>query len=465
MSDLTALANEPLSVAIIGGGCAGSLVAAHLLRQQQPVHIDLIDPRIPGRGLAYSTAWDQHLLNVRAARMSAFGSQPSDFLAWLRSNGRPGATPDTFAPRKVFGSYLQDVLQSALASAGPAHRFRHQASRAVRLTHDGRSARLSLQNGDHLTASRVVLATGNPWPRPFAARHPHYFNSPWEPGALTGFDPDATVLLLGSGLTAVDAFLALEAQGHSGIVYCLSRRGKLSHVHTIYRKLPEPFVPSGISSARHLLRAIRRRVNEAGQQGYDWRAVVDSLRPITNELWAELDPAEQARVLRHLKTWWDIHRHRMAPEIGVKLEAALAGGRLRVLAGRLLQIDLEVDIRLRSQASLTLNVDRLINCTGSEEDYGRLPSPLLQSLLSAGRIQPNALGKGLRTDRNGALIDSQGTPSEWLFTLGPPRVGGLFETTAVPELRIQAEALASHLVSAAYEPIDTPVEYYMAAGI
>jgi uncharacterized NAD(P)/FAD-binding protein YdhS len=462
---MTAIETAPLRVAIVGGGCSGTLVAAHLLRQSQPVHIDLIDQRIPGRGLAYSTAWDQHLLNVRAGRMSAFGSEPSHFLDWLRANGRPDALPDTFAPRKVFGSYIQDILQSALRSASPQHRFRHHASEAVGLTYDGTVARIALKNGERIAAGRVVLATGNPAPRPLNAGALPYFNSPWDPGALTGLDTNASVLLLGAGLTAVDAFLALEAQGHFGTIYCLSRRGKLSHVHTVYRKLPEPFVPRDITSARLLLRVIRLRAKEAERQGHDWRAVVDSLRPITNDLWTALNATEQARVMRHLKTWWDIHRHRMAPEIGVKLKAALEEGRLRVLAGRLRRTDPRIEIRLRSQNNLSLQVDRMINCTGSEEDYRRLPSPLLQALVSSGRIQANAIGKGLRTDSHGALIDVQGTPSDWLFTLGPTRVGGLFETTAVPELRIQAEALANHLVSAAYEPVDTPVDYFMAAGI
>ena len=453
----------------MGAGCGGTLVAAHLLRQSQPVHIELIDQRIPGRGLAYSTAWDQHLLNVRAARMSAFGSEPSHFLEWLRANGQPDATADSFAPRKVFGSYIQSILESAVRSA-PAHRFRHHASRAVRLVHNRTKAQVALENGERIATDRVVLATGNPAPRPLEPATGCYFNSPWDAGALTGLDPKASVLLIGSGLTAVDAFLALEAQGHRGTIYGLSRRGKLSHVHTVYRKLPEPFVPSEIKSARLLLRAIRRRVEQAEEQGYDWRAVVDSLRPITNDLWGHFDLTEQSRVLRHLKTWWDIHRHRMAPEIGVKLNAALRRGQLQVLPGRLRRIspsegNLEVDIRLRSQVDVSLKVDRLINCTGSEEDYRRSPNPLLRSLLESGRIQASPIGKGLLTDRHGALIDSQGTPSDWLYTLGPPRVGGLFETTAVPELRIQAEALANHLVSAPYEPVETPVEYYMAAGI
>lgn len=460
----------PLRIAIVGAGYSGALIAVHLLRQTQPVYVDLIDTRLPGRGLAYSTAWNDHLLNVPAARMSAFASEPAHFLDWLKANGQPNVQPESFIPRKVFGNYIQDVLQTTLHSTSAGHRMRYFGSKAVRLTHTGTAPQILLNNGDQIIADRVVLATGNPPPRPLETKSARTFASPWESGAMCGLDVNATVLLLGSGLTAVDAFLALRAQGHQGPVICLSRRGKCPHVHTLYRVLPEHFVPRGITSARHLLRAIRRRVTEAQAQGYDWRAVVDSLRPITNELWTNFDDREQARVLRHLKTWWDIHRHRMAPEIGVQLDQAIKKKNLRFLAGRLKGIAVEedglrLDIHLRSQGSTSLEVDRLITCTGSEADYRRSPDPFVRSLMNAGRAQPSLVGPGLRTDRIGALIDVQESPSSWLFAIGTPRFGDLFETTAIPELRIQAEALANHLVATPYEPVEPPMDAYMAAGI
>jgi uncharacterized NAD(P)/FAD-binding protein YdhS len=457
---------EPRRVAIVGGGCCGTLVAAHLLRQHHPAHIDIIDERIPGRGLAYSTAWDDHLLNVPAVRMSVFGSEPMHFLEWLRTHGRPDATADCFAPRKVFGSYLQDVLHESVRAAAGTSRFRHHYSKATRLSYDGRIARISLEDGERIQADKVVLATGNPAPCSLEPAVPGCFHSPWEPGALTGLDPDADVLLLGAGLTAVDAFLALQAQGHRGTIHCVSRRGKLPRVHTLYRTLHKPFDSSGATSARGLLCAIRLRAREAEREGYDWRAVVDSLRPVTNDIWCSLDRCEQRRILRHLKTWWDIHRHRMAPEIGSRVGLALEGGRLVVHAGRLAEFDGQrARIHLRTQAPLSLRVQRLINCTGSDENYRRSANPLLRSLLESGRIRSNAIGRGLETDRHGALIESDGTASGWLFTLGPPRVGGLFETTAVPEIRKQAEALASYLFSIDYEPEELPVDYFLAAGI
>jgi uncharacterized NAD(P)/FAD-binding protein YdhS len=454
---------DPLRAIIVGGGFSGTLVAIHLLRQGNGVHIDLIDPRIPGRGLAYSTVWDDHLLNVPAIRMSAFGSEPMHFLEWLQANGKPDADAGLFAPRKLYGSYLQDVLESSIRAAAGRCTFRHHMGEAVHAWSDSVSAYVLLRNGERVQGGKIVLACGNPAPRALAGG----MDSPWVGGAFANLDRDRDVLLIGAGLTAVDAFLALQAQGHRGNVHFVSRRGKLPHAHQPYRPLPESFSPSGAMGARLLLREIRRHVREAAAEGVDWRAVIDSMRPVTNDIWRELGSCEQQRVFRHLKTWWDIHRHRMAPEIGAKVAAARARGQIVVHAGRLkrLAADGRAEISLRTNGTLTLDVQRVINCTGSDEDYRKTANPLIGALLAAGRIAPNAIGKGLRTSEHGELHDVGGATCDWLLTLGPPRLGGLFETTAVPELRKQAEALALYLSAVIYEPIEIVPELFMAAGI
>jgi uncharacterized NAD(P)/FAD-binding protein YdhS len=460
----------PLRVAIVGAGFSGTLVAVHLLRQKLPVLIDLVDPRVPGRGLAYGTVWDDHLLNVPAVRMSAYGSEPMNFLEWLHANGKPEAAPDLFAPRKLYGTYIQDQLNIAVKAAAGKSRLVHHFSEAVGASHDGLQAHLALRNGERLSVDKIVLASGNAAPRQVGVPDGRYFNSPWEPNAFAGLDADRDVLCIGAGLTAVDAFLALLSQCHRGKIHMVSRRGKLPHPHTHYRPLQEPFVPAPGLGARHLLRAIRQRVREAQQQGNDWRSVIDSLRPITNDLWCGMEHVEQRRVLRHLKTWWDIHRHRMASEIGAKIAAARGTGQLVTHAGRVAKRTprkdgVRVEVALRAGGAMPIDVQRVINCTGPDEDYSRLPNPFIQSLLTTGRIAPNYIGKGLQTDSFGTVIDSDGVKTEWLLAIGPPRLGGLFETTAVPELRKQAEALASYLEAIIYEPVEVPVELYIAAGI
>jgi uncharacterized NAD(P)/FAD-binding protein YdhS len=160
----------------------------------------------------------------------------------------------------------------------------------------------------------------------------------------------------------------------------------------------------------------------------------------------------------------------MAPEIGAKVAAARAAGQLVVHAGRLIHLfpaasHLEAQITLRTQEPSRLEVQRVINCTGPDEDYRNTLNPLIRSLLASGFAAPNAIGKGLRTSEHGELIAAYGTTLDWLVTLGPLRLGGLFETTAVPELRKQAEALAGYLSSIIFEPVEIAPELFIAAGI
>ncbi len=459
-----------LRVAIIGAGFSGTMVAIHLLRQSEAVEIDLIDSRLPGRGLAYSTTCDAHLLNVPAVRMSAFGSEPMHFLHWLQSHGMPSADPGMFVPRKLYGTYIQDLFEETVRSAARRSKLRHHFAKAVRLSFDGLSVSVFLANGERISVDRTVLALGNPPSRSLADPLPGQYSSPWQADALAALDPHKPVLLLGAGLTAVDAFMALLAQGHVGKIYVISRRGKLPQSHAPYRPLPEPYRVPESPTARSLLRDIRKEVNHAVARGSDWRAVIDSLRPVTNEIWSKLSRTEQQRVFRHGKTWWDIHRHRMAPEIGSKVQDALARGQLIVHAGRLQKVTenssgLDAAIALRSGERLRLHVERIINCTGPDADYRSSEDRLVRSLLDAGHVRPGPIGKGLGTNEGGDLVGADGEDNSWLLTLGPPRVGDLLETIAVPELRKQAEAIANRILSISKEPLEVIPELFIAAGI
>jgi uncharacterized NAD(P)/FAD-binding protein YdhS len=282
--------------------------------------------------------------------------------------------------------------------------------------------------------------------------------------------PEENVLLIGAGLTAVDAFLALVSQGHSGPIHMVSRRGKLPQPHAPYRPLPGSFHVSQKVSARGLLRAIRSEIRGAQTHGIDWRAVIDSIRPVTNELWQQLDRREQLRFFRHLKTWWDIHRHRMAPEIGVKVHQAVERGQLVVHAGRVRHVTaissgVEAEVLLRTAPSIRLGAQRVINCTGPNDDYRKTENALIRNLIESGYAAPGSIGKGLQTTPQGELVGANGRPADWLMTLGPPRVGNLLETVAVPELRKQAESIAKRLLSLTGEPVEVMPEVFMAAGI
>jgi uncharacterized NAD(P)/FAD-binding protein YdhS len=114
-----------LRIAIIGAGFTGSLLAVHLLgAAPSGSTVQLFDGAGRfGRGLAYSTANAEHLLNVRTSNMSAFPEEPADFLRWLsrREGARQPAELDDlrqrFVSRGLFGDYVAELLGRTAAQA------------------------------------------------------------------------------------------------------------------------------------------------------------------------------------------------------------------------------------------------------------------------------------------------------------------------------------------------------------
>jgi uncharacterized NAD(P)/FAD-binding protein YdhS len=454
------------TIAIVGGGFSGSMVAVHLLRQAQgPLRIVLIErDDAPGRGVAYRDQPERHLLNVRAEAMSAFPASPDHFLDWVNNTYSPCHPVGTkeFVPRRIYGAYIQWLLADAQSRArrGVELSVRHDEAVGIAVAADGATIRFA--RGRRLHASRVVLALGNAGPAdpplPVDAeaasseaffKGPHYLAHAWSKSGLYAIGADEDLLLVGSGLTALDWLAALQETGHRGHIHLVSRRGLLPQPHRPAHPQALSFDPLALPPrVRPLLRRLRAE-SAAGE----WRSAIDALRPYTPALWQRLPPAEQRRFLRHVRPFWEIHRHRAPPRIADRVEELVRSGRLQVTAGRLGGIcehggSVEVRIvRRRSGGELRLNVHRVVNCTGPESNYRRLNHPLIVNLREQGLIEPDALGLGLMTDANGALLDRNGAPSDLLFTLGPTRKGELWETTAVPEIRVHAQAIARRLLA------------------
>jgi len=437
------------TVLIVGGGASGALLAANLLRQSTGTVVIMIEPRAElGRGMAYSTTCPLHLLNVPAAKMSAFPDDARHFVRWLAARGYAEYDACSFVPRMIYGDYLSDILTGAANLAG-AWRFRHIRRKAAGFSQDADGIHVRLADGTSVAGDAMVLALGNaapaPWPGLAAevTSGGRYFGVAWDPAALRPANKEEPVLLLGTGLTAVDAALGLRWQGHQGPLYMVSRRGLVPQAHEPFLSEVLPFREA--DSARGLLRNLRAATGE------NWRAAVDAVRPHTNRLWQNLGLPEQRRFLRHVRPYWDVHRHRMAPQIAITLRQLIREGTLRVFAGRVGEIEpgqnsLKASIHLRGRAdTLHLEAGRIINCTGPEANLTRLPSPLVQDLMRQGRMKAHPLRTGALVDNNGALIDSAGEASTRLFTMGPLRTGTLIETVAIPEIREQARNLAELL--------------------
>lgn len=454
-------------IAIIGAGFSGTLLAVHLLRRARPDDRILLIERNAafGRGTAYATGNDGHLLNVRAGNMSAFSGRPDHFLDWLHRHPQAASgmvtTPDrlTFVSRRLYGSYIQDILTGEITGERGAPRLGLVADEAVALHPAGGRHRLEVAGGRQYDADIVVLAIGNVPPQ---GNEPGYIANPWDPAALAGIDPDGSVLLVGTGLTMVDTVISLLDQDHRGPIQAISRRGLLPRTHAavsaVERILPAATAPRRVLA---LFERIRAEVRCAEARGGDWRAVLDSLRPDTRDLWRNLPLAEKQRFLRHVRPWWDVHRHRMAPSVAARIAAARSGGQLTIerarlgrltRKGRLVEAEL---LPIRGAAPITRQVERVINCSGPLGDIERIASPLVQDLLRSGQLRPDPLGIGLDVTNEGAAIDRQRRVSKGLYAVGPVTRGVFWESTAVPDIRLHCEALADHLLAPVAAPAET----------
>jgi uncharacterized NAD(P)/FAD-binding protein YdhS len=442
-------------------------MAVHFLRKGSAgLQIVLIDPTpVPGRGVAYGTQFDGHLLNVRAENMSAYPDAPDHFVKWARRNHSASVKADDFLPRRVYGQYVASQLEQASQSHPGKLRFLH--GEAVALEHADGATEVRLASGQVVIADKVVLALGH-FP-PGELRLPEkircssrYVPNPWLANAVVDAQRDRSVLLIGSGLTSVDLAVELRSCGFNGTIHMLSRRGLLPQSHKANAPFPPFWSDKSPRTVRGLLRLIRLQVKAAEGRGSDWRAVIDSLRPVTQEIWRTLPTAEQLRFLRHLRTYWDVHRHRIAEHIGDQLSRQLQSGLMQMHAGRITEYredgaGVEVSYRDRKSGEVRrLLVDRVVNCTGPESDYRRVASPLLKDLMNKGLARPDELSLGLDASDDGALLDAQGVPSDFLYALGPLRKGKLWETIAVSELRVQVVELAKLLLGAC-QPEDVAV--------
>jgi len=443
-------------IAIIGAGFSGSLLAVQLLKRVLPNgRVYLIEKNAQfGGGLAYSTGNAHHLLNVRASRMSAFVDEPDHFTNWLRrrDNSQPAITApksvDTFVPRQLYGAYIQDLLGNEIWQSGRGRNLHLVPDEATAIEQTQDKLVVEVGTGRRYEVDGAVLAVGN-FPNEDATRH--YYGNPWDARATADLDANAAVLLIGTGLTMVDSVISLLDSGHRGGIYAVSRRGLLPRRHgDAPSHSPAWLSDADVGSVTDLLRAVRREVRESDDETV-WRSVVDSLRPYTQQLWQGLSPDERRRFLRHLRPWWDVHRHRMAPSVADIIERAVQRGQLSLLAGRMLQMkpdDQGVDVTLSRRgfdSPQQLRVARVIDCSGPQCDYESISSLLVRSLLGGGVARPDPLRLGLDVTVDSAVIDRDGNPSQRLYALGPVTRGIFWEITSVPDIREQCWKVASQI--------------------
>ncbi|TCU30475.1 putative NAD(P)/FAD-binding protein YdhS [Rhizobium azibense] len=445
-------------VIVVGSGFSAIAVTCNLIEQlpaSAKVAVIGDDPGF-GRGTAYRTELYLHRLNVPAGRMSLLPHRPDDFVDWLKARGRRLQAGD-FASRSDYGLYVRDTLARLLRKRDNRCRVDLIKAKAAGCVERYNSTlAFQLGNGDEIAGRNVVLClgVGNASLPVDPASVPPFLRSrivenPWRLSWLRRVAPSDTVCILGSGLTMIDQVLALRAHGHRGRIDVLSRRGlaPLGHARTPPAPLPIDVqaLPGTISD---ILKSLRAKSREAA----DWRAVMDGLRPVTGALWQRLSSEERARFLRHALPWWNIHRHRVAPDVFDRFEKLVSEATVRFHAGFLKSLAAEEDrllakYRVRATREFAgIRADWLVNCTGMER-AGISHSPLLKEMSRIQLIAPDSLGIGIQVDAaSEVVVPSRISPAR-LFAVGALTAGQFWEITAVPDIRVQAKAVVEEIVS------------------
>ncbi|MFJ5104785.1 FAD/NAD(P)-binding protein [Streptomyces sp. NPDC088554] len=442
---------------MIGAGASGTLTAVHLLEGAEhdslPLDVWLIDPaEADSRGPAYDTDDPRHLLNVPVGRMSAFPGDPGHFVHWLSARGDGPVDPGEYVSRFRFRAYLSDILDSVSRRGTTAllHRLR---DRVTGVDSAAEPMVLALRSGRSLPVDAVVLALGNvgsecTWAPPSLRASHRFVPDPWRPGALSAVPPGADVLIVGTGLTMVDVAVSLGARGR--VVHAVSRRGMVPNAH---RRHPGAAIRSpqlsGAAGLADLRRAVLRHIARSRRLHGDWRTGMDGLRSLTSTLWQQLPVPDRSRFLAEDLRLWDVHRHRMAPATAAALDAALDAGSVTISTDEISEaVALPDGLRIRLASGRSLDVGAVVNCAGPPAAPAEADDPLLQGLLGSGTGRQDAVGVGLDTREDGRLCTSrrEGLPRIW--TLGALRRGTLLESTAIPEIRQQAEDVARSVLCA-----------------
>jgi uncharacterized NAD(P)/FAD-binding protein YdhS/predicted metal-dependent enzyme (double-stranded beta helix superfamily) len=460
--------HRPPTVVVVGGGFSGSMTAAQLLRGAErlgmSMRVALVERRgTVAEGLAYSTAEPVHLLNVPAGRMSAWPDRPSDFFDWAVRR-HADVKPGDFLPRQWYGAYVRDALfESARSAATELSVILDEVRRVAR--HPAGGWMVHLDRGTSLRADAVVLAVGHrppsdPLQRAWTGPRDRFIADPWRPLAVGEIGPDEPVVILGSGLTAIDTVLSLSQQKRTAPITLVSRRGLRPQAHAAAPSPPTNMgelvnrllsTPKGLR-ALAATRLLRREIRTATAAGGDWRSVIDGVRPHTATIWNALSTHERRTFLTHLRPFWEVHRHRLAPTIANRLRSLLDNGDVAVVAGRVTSAvagEKVVRLTVRDRGAdtvKTFDAGWVVNCTGPVPSNCAESNPAIGSLLVHDCLKHDELSLGLETTGDGKAVDAAGRESPDLFVVGTLRKPASWESTAVPELRQQAADVSEHVL-------------------
>jgi uncharacterized NAD(P)/FAD-binding protein YdhS len=448
-------APPPRTLAIIGGGFSGACLALHLARDGYTGRMVIFEPRpVLGLGLAYSTVDDSHRLNARASRMSVYPDDPAHFTRWIAETGAcdddpEAALPDgrLFTRRSVYGAYVAAQVAPLVRDG----RVVHVRAEVRELTRRDGAWAVLCGDGREIVADVAVLATGHAPPGVPGALaeisgHEGFIADPLRPGALARIAPQAKVLIVGTGLTMADSVAALTQAGHSGPIIAVSRRGQVPRPHA----MEDFFTTVGFSlpaTASALVRAVRAAVAAAVAEGLTWQAVFDALRWRAEDLWGPLPAVERRRLVRHIRPFWDTHRHRLPPPTAAVLNRRLAANTLRIAAASIAGVQvsgprIEVLLRARGADDATREAFDAVILTAGPGRPGQAGDSVCGKLVRNGVLAVDGTGLGFCCDAAGEVPGAQHPP---LFVIGPLTRGTFAEIIGVPEIAVQAGSVAAKI--------------------
>lgn len=460
-SERSASGDRP-TVVIVGGGFSGAVLAWHLHRAAPDRHnIIIVEPRDEiGRGLAYDSHDPAHRINVPALKMNLDVDEEGHFEQWLIASGYPARDPASqipgalFPTRAAFGDYVNAHIEEL------GRAVRHVRTKARAIVPQSAGYRVACDDGSEIDADIVVLAVCHTPPQvPFslaALQHrPRFIANPWQPEALRGIAPDHRVLIVGTGLTMADIVASLDRQGHRGNINAVSRRGLRSQPLATQQMEPfGDFIENPEHTTLALLRRVRRAIADASKQGLSWHPVLDQVRLQGTAIWRALPLHERAKLIHHLRPFWDTYRFRIAPQVDDVIRRRIVNGTLAIRAASVRASatqgdDLAVDLRPRRSRDWTRETfDAVVIATGPAHGTVFRTNPLLAQIGAAGLARPDPLGLGIDVDLRGHAIGRDGHAAEALFVAGPLARGTFGELMGAPDLAHYARQIADTIAHA-----------------
>ncbi len=456
--------NTNCDLAIVGGGAAGLILLANIFEKATyPVAVVMINAGYPtGKGIAYSTNNNNHLLNVRVSRMSAFTNDANHFTKWILSKPEYGNyhsdnLAERFVPRKMYGEYLGDLFQSILNSDNKNVSFSLVDDEVVDLKKQGDSFEVLLKNSPVFISKKVVLCTGNQPPISLpgisSIQSEKVFINPWDNKAVENIDHEKPVFIVGAGLTMVDTVVSLLDQGFKNKIIVVSKHGAIPMAHPVVRvSVPHP-EKAPASDIHEIYSDLKSRIRSAIDHTEWHEPVLEAVRPFTQKIWQELSIEQKNRFLRHINHRWSKLRHRLPHEMFDFIQSLIDSKQIELYAGKLLNVQENTnDLTIRffdksTETDITVNAQRIINCIGPEGDFDKVNNPLLRNMLSHGLISKDPLSLGFNATGDGRIIDKSGNVQDNLLTIGSGLRGILWESTAIPEIRLQAHEMANKVLA------------------